>query len=47
LAKDPVCLMEVDEGKAKFKSSLNGVTFYFCCSHCKAKFDANPAKYIR
>jgi YHS domain-containing protein len=47
MAKDPVCRMDVDEKKAKFKSSFNGVTYYFCCAHCKAKFDGEPTKYPR
>jgi YHS domain-containing protein len=47
MAKDPVCQMDVDEKKAKFKSSFYGAAYYFCCAHCKAKFDAEPTKYLR
>jgi YHS domain-containing protein len=45
MVKDPVCGMNVDEKKAKFKSEYMGKTYYFCCEMCKITFDKNPAKY--
>jgi len=47
MAKDPICGMEVDEKKAKYKSDYKGKTYYFCAAACKAKFDANPQKHIK
>lgn len=44
-AKDPICGMMVDTGKAKHKSEYLGKTFYFCCAGCKQKFEVEPARY--
>jgi len=38
VAKDPVCGMEVDESKAKFKAEKDGKTYYFCSKSCHDKF---------
>lgn len=46
MQKDPVCGMDVDPGKAPATSQFSGKTYYFCCSACKAKFDANPSQYV-
>jgi Cu+-exporting ATPase len=35
-----------DITQASGKSVYKGKTYYFCCAGCKAKFDANPEKYI-
>jgi YHS domain-containing protein len=45
VVKDPVCGMDIDEKKAKFKSEYNGKPYYFCSSTCKTSFDKNPTKY--
>ncbi len=45
MAKDPVCGMEVEEGKAAGSSTHKGKTYYFCSPGCKQEFDSNPAKY--
>ena len=45
MAKDPICGMTVNEKTAKLRSEHEGQTFYFCCSACKTKFDADPHKY--
>jgi Cu+-exporting ATPase len=45
LAKDPICGMQVDEKKAKFRSEHGGQTFYFCSAQCKNTFDKDPHKY--
>ena len=39
--------MEVDAGSAAGKSSYAGQVYYFCSSSCHAKFDADPAKFIK
>ncbi len=45
-ATDPVCKMTVDPTTAKYSSTYNGVTYYFCSQSCKTSFDANPTAYI-
>ncbi len=46
MAIDPVCKMTVDEKTAKFKTSYQGKTYYFCAPGCKKAFEANPQKYL-
>ncbi|GLQ94014.1 heavy metal translocating P-type ATPase [Dyella acidisoli] len=46
-ARDPICGMSVDTTGAKHRSDYAGETFYFCCAGCKAKFDAEPARYAQ
>ncbi len=46
MAIDPVCLMEVDEKTAKFKTEYNGVTYYFCAPGCMKAFEKEPEKYL-
>lgn len=38
-AVDPVCGMTVDTETAQ-SAVINGETFYFCCPHCRAKYEA-------
>ena len=38
--------MQVDPLTAKWTSELDGRTYYFCGKGCKAKFDAEPARYL-
>ena len=45
-ARDPICGMTVDVGKAKYKSDFQDVSFYFCCAGCKQTFDKHPEKYV-
>jgi len=45
-ARDPICGMTVDVGKAKYKSDFQDVSFYFCCTGCKQTFDKHPEKYV-
>jgi YHS domain-containing protein len=47
MEKDVVCGMQVDPAKAAGTSQYNGKTYYFCSSACKAKFDADPAKFAK
>jgi Cu+-exporting ATPase len=43
--RDPVCGMKVDPSSARHRSVHEGRDVYFCCAGCKAKFDAEPARY--
>lgn len=43
---DPVCGMAVSESSGH-KSTYGGKEYYFCCEHCKEKFDSNPVKFTR
>jgi Cu+-exporting ATPase len=47
MEKDVVCGMQVDPNKAAGTSQYQGKTYYFCAKACKAKFDANPAQYVK
>ncbi|MEM1659158.1 MAG: YHS domain-containing protein [Candidatus Jordarchaeales archaeon] len=44
---DPVCGMEVDVEKARWKSTYKGKTYYFCAPGCKKMFDERPEKYAK
>jgi YHS domain-containing protein len=46
MAIDPVCKMEVEDGKAAATSEYKGNTYYFCAVGCKKAFDQNPEKYL-
>jgi Cu+-exporting ATPase len=46
MEKDPVCGMKIDKKTARFTSEHAGKMFFFCSQACKAKFDANPMKYM-
>ena len=46
VAIDPVCGMEVAVGGAKETAVHEGLTFYFCASGCRSRFEAEPAKYF-
>ena len=43
---DPVCGMSVDPATAKAKVEHGGKTFFFCCTGCATKFEADPQKYL-
>jgi len=45
MVKDPVCGMEIEEGKAYARREHGGQTFYFCSPKCEATFAADPPKY--
>jgi len=47
MERDVVCGMQVDPATAAGSSQYEGKTYYFCSSSCKAKFDANPAQYVK
>ncbi len=44
--KDPVCGMDVETTTAAGRTEHKGQTYYFCSSHCKAKFDIDPEQYL-
>jgi P-type Cu+ transporter len=46
-AKDPACGMDVDPATAAASSEHKGQTYYFCAKSCKAKFDADPDRYVQ
>ncbi len=43
---DPVCGMTVTPETAAGNHDFAGETYYFCATGCKAKFAADPAKYL-
>ena len=45
-AIDPVCGMSVDPATARHKAEHDGETFYFCSPGCRAKFVAEPARFL-
>jgi len=42
---DPVCGMTVDVATARFRTTHNGATFYFCSAGCLARFTKDPAAF--
>jgi uncharacterized membrane protein YraQ (UPF0718 family)/YHS domain-containing protein len=45
-ATDPVCGMKVDRDKA-VTEEFGGQTYYFCSTHCRHAFEADPETYLR
>src|SRR5215472_1536552 len=45
-AKDPVCGMAVDPGKAAGKVEHGGKTYYFCSKRCAERFAQDPQKFL-
>ena len=46
MAVDPVCKMTVDPARAAGVSEYRGEKYYFCSLGCRAKFEAEPEKYL-
>ena len=44
--KDPVCGMMVDPRTTPHRHELDGGTYHFCSAGCRAKFAADPARYL-
>ncbi len=44
--KDPVCGMNVDPRTSKHRATHDHKDFHFCSAGCKAKFEADPARYL-
>ena len=45
-AKDPVCGMTVDPAETRHHAEHAGTAYHFCCAGCRAKFEADPGKYL-
>jgi len=45
-AEDPVCHMQIHSSKAAGTSTHGVMTYHFCSTSCKAKFDQDPHKYL-
>jgi uncharacterized protein len=45
-ARDPVCGMTVDRFRAQHRMTHEGREYVFCGAGCKAKFEADPARYL-
>jgi xanthine dehydrogenase accessory factor len=45
-AVDPVCGMSVAVAGARHLASHEGLTYYFCCSGCRARFAADPRRFL-
>jgi xanthine dehydrogenase accessory factor len=45
-AVDPVCGMSVVLASARHKADVDGVSYYFCCANCRAKFLKDPQAYL-
>ena len=45
-AADPVCGMTVAATAASHPLAHDGVTYYFCCTGCRRKFELDPAAYV-
>lgn len=43
---DPVCGMQVDPATAQHRADYGGRTYLFCCGGCKARFLAEPERYL-
>ncbi len=46
-AVDLVCGMTVDPQTAKHKAIYQDRAYFFCCSGCKTKFEADPGRYLK
>ena len=46
IAIDPVCKMQVDIATARDTAHVDGVTYYFCCAGCRARFVKQPHEYL-
>jgi Cu+-exporting ATPase len=46
MAIDPVCHMTVDPATAAGSFEYGGQTYYFCSTHCVAKFKSDPQKFL-
>jgi Cu+-exporting ATPase len=46
MIRDHVCQMDVDERTAAATTEYAGDTYYFCSEECRAKFEADPERYV-
>src|SRR5215469_4118308 len=45
-ARDPVCGMSVNPLTAQHHFEHAGTHYHFCCAGCRAKFAADPTRYL-
>ena len=45
-ATDPVCGMEVEPTTDAPSFVHEGVTYFFCCDHCRERFSADPSQFL-
>lgn len=45
-AVDPVCEMIVNVDTARWSSTYEGTTYYFCAPGCKKAFESNPLSFV-
>ncbi len=46
VAIDPVCGMSVEVATAKHRAEHEGRAYVFCCGGCRARFAADPTRYL-
>jgi len=46
MVKDPVCGMDVDPKKTKYKLMYQGQEYYFCSRVCMEEFSKDPQRYL-
>ena len=46
-ARDPVCGMTVDPQRTPHRHVIDRHSYYFCSAGCRAKFAADPTKYLQ
>ena len=46
MVTDPVCLVKMEENKAKVKLEYRGQTYYFHDERCKQIFENDPSEYV-
>jgi Cu+-exporting ATPase len=46
-ATDPVCGMSVDPQTAKHRFAYKGQDYFFCSGRCRARFEAEPGKFLQ
>ena len=44
--RDPVCRMKIDPNTSRHQYEFEGQDYYFCSAGCRAKFMADPRKYL-
>lgn len=47
MAKDLVCLMQIDEKAAAGTFEHEGTAYDFCSANCRDAFKKNPGKYVK
>ena len=45
-AIDPICGMDVEIASARHRAAFEGAEYFFCSSHCRAAFEAEPLRFL-